>query len=131
MPVLPAMEIVHRITRIPVQEQLLWELSMVMILAEFEHFQQLCTMGTAYSGYSGEDWGQDPIGHVSWKDAQGNVQEPTQDDHKWNPFAAKVILPYSDEPPKDGDEGTAAEHESSITEAHNSCVESVGCTSWA
>lgn len=61
---------------------------------------------------------------LSWKDAAGNVpgNPPTSADHKWNPNATKIVLPISDEGPKDGDPATGADDSASIEEAHDSCV---------
>jgi hypothetical protein len=62
--------------------------------------------GNTYSGYSGEDWGPGSNwACLSWKDAAGNVpgNPPSTDDHKWNPNATKIVIPVSDEGPKDGD----------------------------
>ena len=47
---------------------------------------------------------------------------PTSADHKWNPNATKIVLPISDEGPKDGDPATGADDTASIEEAHDSCV---------
>ena len=68
--------------------------------------------GGTYSGYSGEDWGPGSNwACLSWKDANGNVpgNPPTADDHRWNPNATKIVLPVSDEGPKDGDPATGAD----------------------
>ena len=81
--------------------------------------------GNTYSGYSGEDWG--PATNwacLSWKDALGNVpgNPPTQADHRWNPNATKIVLPVSDEGPKDGDPSQQADDVASIQEAHDNCI---------
>ncbi|MBT3441573.1 MAG: hypothetical protein HN439_05600, partial [Euryarchaeota archaeon] len=81
--------------------------------------------GNTYSGSSGEDWGPGTNwGCLSWKDAQGNVpgNPPTQDDHRWNPNATKIIIPVSDEGPKDGDPSQQADDLTSIEEAHDNCI---------
>ncbi len=81
--------------------------------------------GGTYSGYSGEDWGPGSNwACLSWKDANGNVpgNPPTSDDHRWNPNATKIVLPVSDEGPKDGDPATGADDTASIQEAHDNCV---------
>ena len=81
--------------------------------------------GNTYSGYSGEDWGPGTNwACLSWKDANGNVpgQPPTQYDHRWNPNATKIVIPVSDEGPKDGDPKQQADDTQSIEEAHDSCV---------
>ena len=81
--------------------------------------------GATYSGYSGEDWGPGSNwACLSWKDNIGNVpgNPPTSSDHKWNPNATKIVLPVSDEGPKDGDPSQQADDTTSINEAHDSCV---------
>ena len=81
--------------------------------------------GNTYSGYSGEDWGPGSNwACLSWKDASGNVpgNPPTQDDHKWNPNATKIVIPVSDEGPKDGDPSQQADDLTSIEEAHDNCI---------
>ena len=81
--------------------------------------------GASYSGYSGEDWGPGTNwACLSWKDAIGNVpgNPPTGSDHRWNPNATKIVLPVSDEGPKDGDPATGADDTASIQEAHDNCV---------
>ena len=81
--------------------------------------------GATYSGYSGEDWGPGSNwACLSWKDAIGNVpgNPPTSSDHKWNPNATKIVIPVSDEGPKDGDPSQQADDTTSINEAHDSCV---------
>ena len=81
--------------------------------------------GNTYSGYSGEDWGPGTNwACLSWKDAQGNVpgNPPTQDDHKWNLNATKLVIPIGDEGPKDGDPAQQADDVFSIEEAHDNCV---------
>ena len=81
--------------------------------------------GSTYSGYSGEDWGPGSNwACLSWKDASNNVpgNPPTTADHKWNPNATKIVLPVSDEGPKDGDPSQQADDTQSINEAHDSCV---------
>tara|TARA_B100001093_G_scaffold68951_1_gene59232 strand:- start:32779 stop:37869 length:5091 start_codon:yes stop_codon:yes gene_type:complete len=81
--------------------------------------------GNTYSGYSGEDWGPGSNwACLSWKDAQGNVpgNPPTQDDHRWNPNATKIVIPVSDEGPKDGDPSQQADDLTSIEEAHDNCI---------
>tara|TARA_B100001996_G_scaffold182027_2_gene139080 strand:- start:3456 stop:8462 length:5007 start_codon:yes stop_codon:yes gene_type:complete len=81
--------------------------------------------GATYSGYSGEDWGPGSNwACLSWKDATGNVpgNPPTSADHKWNPNATKIVIPVSDEGPKDGDPSQQADDTQSINEAHDSCV---------
>jgi len=81
--------------------------------------------GNTYSGYSGEDWGPGSNwACLSWKDANGNVpgNPPTQYDHRWNPNATKIVIPLSDEGPKDGDPKQQADDTQSIEEAHDSCV---------
>ena len=81
--------------------------------------------GAAYSGPSGEDWGPGSNwACLSWKDANGNVpgNPPTGDDHHWNPNATKIVLPISDEGPKDGDPSQQADDTSSINEAHDNCL---------
>ena len=81
--------------------------------------------GATYSGYSGEDWGPGSNwACLSWKDAAGNVpgNPPTSADHKWNPNATKIVIPVSDEGPKDGDPSQQADDTQSINEAHDSCV---------
>ena len=81
--------------------------------------------GNTYSGYSGEDWGPGTNwACLSWKDATGNVpgNPPTQDDHHWNPNATKIVIPVSDEGPKDGDPSQQADDLTSIEEAHDNCI---------
>ena len=81
--------------------------------------------GATYSGYSGEDWGPGSNwACLSWKDAVGNVpgNPPTSSDHRWNPNATKIVLPISDEGPKDGDPSQQADDTSSINEAHDNCL---------
>lgn len=81
--------------------------------------------GNTYSGYSGEDWGPGTNwACLSWKDSNGNIpgNPPTQDDHKWNPNATKIVIPISDEGPKDGDPSQQADDTTSIEEAHDNCV---------
>jgi uncharacterized membrane protein len=81
--------------------------------------------GATYSGYSGEDWGPGSNwACLSWQDAQGNIpgNPPTSDDHKWNPNATKIVIPVSDEGPKDGDPSGQSDDHQSIQEAHDSCV---------
>jgi hypothetical protein len=81
--------------------------------------------GNTYSGYSGEDWGPGSNwACLSWKDASGYVpgNPPTQDDHKWNPNATKIVIPVSDEGPKDGDPSQQADDLTSIEEAHDNCL---------
>ena len=81
--------------------------------------------GNTYSGYSGEDWGPGTNwACLSWKDATGNVpgNPPTQDDHRWNPNATKIVIPVSDEGPKDGDPSQQADDLTSIEEAHDNCI---------
>ena len=81
--------------------------------------------GNTYSGYSGEDWGPGSNwACLSWKDASGYVpgNPPTQDDHKWNPNATKIVIPVSDEGPKDGDPSQQADDLTSIEEAHDNCI---------
>jgi len=81
--------------------------------------------GNTYSGYSGEDWGPGTNwACLSWKDTNGNVpgNPPTQDDHRWNPNATKIVIPVSDEGPKDGDPSQQADDLTSIEEAHDNCI---------
>ncbi|MGY8754930.1 MAG: CARDB domain-containing protein [Candidatus Poseidoniales archaeon] len=83
--------------------------------------------GSTYSGYSGEDWGPGSNwACLSWKDSNGNVgyaaNPPTTSDHRWNPNATKIVLPVSDEGPKDGDPSQQADDTQSINEAHDNCV---------
>jgi len=81
--------------------------------------------GATYSGYSGEDWGPGSNwACLSWKDSVGNVpgNPPTASDHRWNPNATKIVLPVSDEGPKDGDPSQQADDTTSINEAHDNCV---------
>ncbi|HIF45727.1 MAG TPA: hypothetical protein EYQ73_02885 [Candidatus Poseidoniales archaeon] len=81
--------------------------------------------GATYSGYSGEDWGPGSNwACLSWRDSSNNVpgNPPTSADHKWNPNATKIVLPVSDEGPKDGDPSQQADDTQSINEAHDSCV---------
>ena len=81
--------------------------------------------GNTYSGYSGEDWGPGTNwACLSWKDSNGNVpgNPPTQDDHRWNPNATKIVIPVSDEGPKDGDPSQQADDLTSIEEAHDNCI---------
>ncbi|MDA7492281.1 hypothetical protein N8392_01915 [Candidatus Poseidonia sp.] len=81
--------------------------------------------GNTYSGYSGEDWGPGSNwACLSWKDAAGNVpgNPPTGDDHRWNPNATKIVIPVSDEGPKDGDPSQQADDKASIQEAHDNCL---------
>ncbi|HJM55167.1 MAG TPA: hypothetical protein QGI72_02860 [Poseidonia sp.] len=81
--------------------------------------------GNTYSGYSGEDWGPGSNwACLSWKDAQGNVpgNPPTASDHRWNPNATKIVIPVSDEGPKDGDPSQQADDKSAIIEAHDNCL---------
>ena len=78
-----------------------------------------------YSGYSGEDWGPGSNwACLSWKDTIGNVpgNPPTASDHRWNPNATKIVLPISDEGPKDGDPSQQADDTTSINEAHDNCL---------
>ena len=81
--------------------------------------------GNTYSGYSGEDWGPGSNwACLSWKDAAGNVpgNPPTAADHRWNPNASKIVIPVSDEGPKDGDPSQQADDKASIQEAHDNCL---------
>ena len=81
--------------------------------------------GNTYSGYSGEDWGPGTNwACLSWKDAAGNVpgNPPTQADHRWNPNATKIVIPVSDEGPKDGDPSQQADDKAAIQEAHDNCL---------
>ncbi|MGB0235937.1 MAG: CARDB domain-containing protein [Poseidonia sp.] len=81
--------------------------------------------GNTYSGYSGEDWGPGSNwACLSWKDAAGNVpgNPPTQADHRWNPNATKIVIPVSDEGPKDGDPSQQADDKAAIQEAHDNCL---------
>ena len=81
--------------------------------------------GATYSGYSGEDWGPGSNwACLSWKDSAGNVpgNPPTSSDHRWNPNATKIVLPISDEGPKDGDPSQQADDTTSINEAHDNCL---------
>lgn len=81
--------------------------------------------GATYSGYSGEDWGPGSNwACLSWKDSVGNVpgNPPTSSDHHWNPNATKIVLPISDEGPKDGDPSQQADDTTSINEAHDNCL---------
>ena len=81
--------------------------------------------GATYSGYSGEDWGPGSNwACLSWKDSVGNVpgNPPTSSDHRWNPNATKIVLPISDEGPKDGDPSQQADDTTSINEAHDNCL---------
>ena len=81
--------------------------------------------GNTYSGYSGEDWGPGSNwACLSWRDAGGNVpgNPPSTDDHKWNPNATKIVIPVSDEGPKDGDPSQQADDISAIQEAHDNCI---------
>ncbi|MEC7059191.1 MAG: hypothetical protein VXW90_02890 [Candidatus Thermoplasmatota archaeon] len=83
--------------------------------------------GNTYSGYSGEDWGPGSNwACLSWKDAQGRVgyqaDPPTQSDHRWNPNATKIVIPVSDEGPKDGDPSQQADDKAAIQEAHDNCL---------
>ena len=81
--------------------------------------------GATYSGYSGEDWGPGSNwACLSWKDTIGNVpgNPPTSSDHRWNPNATKIVLPVSDEGPKDGDPSQQADDTASINEAHDNCL---------
>ena len=81
--------------------------------------------GNTYSGYSGEDWGPGSNwACLSWKDAAGNVpgNPPTADDHRWNPNATKIVIPVSDEGPKDGDPSQQADDKAAIQEAHDNCL---------
>ena len=81
--------------------------------------------GNTYSGYSGEDWGPGSNwACLSWKDAAGNVpgNPPTQSDHRWNPNATKIVIPVSDEGPKDGDPSQQADDKAAIQEAHDNCL---------
>ena len=81
--------------------------------------------GNTYSGYSGEDWGPGSNwACLSWKDASGNVpgNPPTQSDHRWNPNATKIVIPVSDEGPKDGDPSQQADDKAAIQEAHDNCL---------
>ena len=82
--------------------------------------------GNPYSGSSGEDWGPGTNwACLSWRDANDNVPgSPLAGgpNHKWNPNATKIVLPVSDEGPKDGDPSQQADDITSINEAHDSCV---------
>ena len=81
--------------------------------------------GNTYSGYSGEDWGPGTNwACLSWKDINGNIpgNPPTDADHKWNPNATKIVIPISDEGPKDGDPAQQADDTTAIEEAHDNCV---------
>jgi uncharacterized membrane protein len=72
-----------------------------------------------------EDWGPGSNwACLSWKDTVGNVpgNPPTASDHRWNPNATKIVLPISDEGPKDGDPSQQADDTSSINEAHDNCL---------
>lgn len=80
--------------------------------------------GATYSGYSGEDWGPGSNwACLSWYDAYGNVpgNPPSTNDHVWNPNATKIVIPISDEGPKDGDPSQQADDNQAIQEAHDSC----------
>ncbi|MEC7142169.1 MAG: hypothetical protein VXW30_01135 [Candidatus Thermoplasmatota archaeon] len=81
--------------------------------------------GGAVTGSSGEDWGPSSTwACLSWKDASGNVpgNPPTSADHKWNPNATKIVIPISDEGPRNGDPAQQADDTASINEAHDACV---------
>ena len=84
--------------------------------------------GASYSGTSGEDWGPGTNwACLSWRDANGNMHmwadPPTANDHQWNPNATKIVIPISDEGPKDGSPEQQSDDLQSIIEAHDSCVE--------
>ena len=86
--------------------------------------------GSSYSGYSGEDWGPGTNwACLSWRDVNGNVgngqngaNPPTSADHRWNPNSTKIVIPISDEGPKDGDTAMQSDDIFSIEEAHDSCI---------
>ncbi len=81
--------------------------------------------GNPYVGFQGESWGPGTNwACLSWKDHLGNVPgDPvTSADHKWNPNATKIVIPVSDEGPKDGDPPQQADDINSIEEAHDNCV---------
>lgn len=83
--------------------------------------------GATYSGYSGEDWGPGSNwACLSWIDSNGNVgnsaNPPTSSDHRWNPNATKIVIPISDEGPKDGDPAGQSDDHASIVEAHDNCI---------
>ena len=85
--------------------------------------------GGSITGNSGEDWG--PAANwacLSWVDAQGNMgsaaNPPTGADHRWNPNATKIVIPISDEGPRNGHPAQQADDTASINEAHDSCVNS-------
>ena len=81
--------------------------------------------GAAYSGSSGEDWGPGfKLGLSFLEDSAGNVpgNPPTVSDHKWNPNVGRIVLPLSDEGPKDGDPSQQADDIMSINEAHDNRV---------
>ena len=72
--------------------------------------------GNTYSGYSGEDWGPAPTGPASrGRTLPAAFQAPpTQSDHRWNPNATKIVIPVSDEGPKDGDPSQQADDKAAI-----------------
>ena len=81
--------------------------------------------GASVTGSSGEDWGPSSTwACLSWKDAGGNVpgNPPTASDHKWNPNATKIVVPISDEGPRNGDPAQQSDDTQSINEAHDACV---------
>ena len=81
--------------------------------------------GGSYSGTSGEDWGPGTNwACLSWMDSGNYVpgNPPTANDHYWNPNATKIVIPISDEGPKDGSPEQQADDIQSINEAHDSCV---------
>jgi len=85
--------------------------------------------GGSITGSSGEDWG--PASNwacLSWIDAQGRVgnaaNPPTGADHRWNPNATKIVIPISDEGPRNGHPAQQSDDTASINEAHDSCVQS-------
>ncbi len=81
--------------------------------------------GGSYSGTSGEDWGPGSNwACLSWMDSSNSIpgNPPTTNDHYWNPNATKIVIPISDEGPKDGSPEQQADDIQSINEAHDSCV---------
>ena len=81
--------------------------------------------GGSYSGTSGEDWGPGSNwACLSWMDSSNSIpgNPPTANDHYWNPNATKIVIPISDEGPKDGSPEQQADDIQSINEAHDSCV---------
>ena len=74
-----------------------------------------------------EDWGPGTAwACLSWRDAQGRLgnaaNPPTAADHRWNPNATRIVIPISDEGPKNGEPSQQTDDYATINEAHDACV---------